>query len=113
MIVGLLLAAAAAHIVLPVPAAQIVYPAVWQALEGQYPAMRSERWNLNGPKERLDKLVMKYDIRIVDVQDAFVQHREPEPLFFGLVGHMTAAGHVVMAGALESAIEGLISARTH
>jgi lysophospholipase L1-like esterase len=102
----------AAYAVLVVPAGQLVYPAAWETLQTQFPAMRRERWNLDGPRERLAGLAGKHDITIIDVHDQFVQSRNEAPLFFGHVGHMTPEGHRVMAGALERALTPLVASRS-
>lgn len=96
--------------VVSVPAGQVVNRDAWARVVEDFPAMASRQWDLLGPEQRLGELASRRGLTLLAPLEAFQQATGSEPLFFGNVGHLTPAGHRVMAATLEQllATHGLI-----
>jgi hypothetical protein len=88
-------------VLLSVPAGQIVNAEAWKSIVERHPAMQSESWQVLGPEERLAAFTTRHDIPYLQALPTFRQATDRGPLFFGQVGHLTPAGHAVMAEVLQ------------
>jgi hypothetical protein len=87
--------------ILSVPAPQVVSRPAWESITRAYPAMRGVDWDLEAPERRLRAFATTHGIELIQPLRIFREAQDGPPLFFSHLGHMTARGHDVMAGALE------------
>lgn len=82
---------------LSVPAGQVVYDESWAAILDDEPAMTEKTWNLEGPEERLAGLASAHQVPLIQPYRTFRDVDGDTPLYFGRAGHLTVAGHALMA----------------
>lgn len=92
---------------LSVPAGQVVDETVWERIRAQNPAMNAVQWDIRGPQQRLHDWAAQRGLVLLEPVEAFRTEPRSDPLFFGGVGHLTPAGHRVMAAFLEQSLEKL------
>jgi lysophospholipase L1-like esterase len=88
-------------VLLSVPAAQIVSKNAWRNIITSFPSMNSLVWDLEGPELRFAAFAKEHGLALMQPYKAYEERGANPPLFFGNVGHLTAAGHQIMAQALE------------
>jgi hypothetical protein len=84
-----------------------VYPQWWQEIVAAHPHMLAQRWNLDGPQQRVGQWCTAHDVPCVALAPMFrdAAARDREPLHYRHDGHWTAAGHRLAAKALGDFLE--------
>lgn len=103
----------AAALVIPSPEA--VYPDRWQQIVTQFPAMRSDAWDLQQPERLAMTSLAEAGIPALSLAESFAQSAATSPLlYFVEEGHWTADGHRLgaLAGVNFLGESGLISGLT-
>jgi lysophospholipase L1-like esterase len=87
-------------ILVSVPAGHVVSSRGWEATLKDRPAMADRQWTLAAPEERLAAFAQANTIPLIRPYEAFKNAAGTTPLHFGHNGHLTAAGHQLMANAI-------------
>lgn len=79
---------------LVIPSPESVYPDRWQQILAQFPAMRSDAWDLQQPERLAMSSLAEAGIPAFSLAESFAQNIETGPLlYFVEEGHWTADGH--------------------
>jgi len=79
-----------------------VYPASWQQIIANTPAMQQRTWNLDAPLDRVRKWCDQASVPCIPMTPVFRANaaKSDGPLHFTHDGHWTAAGHQLAARTL-------------
>ena len=97
-------------LILSLPPGHVIVKSSWQTMLDQYPIMKDQTWDLDGPSRRFQEFCAQHQLPLYQPFDELAKDPGGRDLFIDGLRHLTPQGHIALARLIETRLRAELEA---